>query len=119
MLHPNIRGNSLTELNCVALQRSIQYTVHIKMFGTNRQSPTPKLKSHAFCCPHNGADMISDTLVINDGCLQNFTMSFIGDEKMFRTMSSANKITHHRVDCELSFKVLNYLKMQTIRCMQK
>ena len=110
VLPSNIRGKFLSEFNRLALQRSIQYTVHIKMFGTNGKGSIPKLKSHAFCCPHNGADIISDSLVINKGCLQNFTMSFIGDEKMFKLMSSTNKITHHRVDCELSFKLLNYLK---------
>ena len=108
MLPSNIRGKSLSEFNRLALQRSIQYTVHIKMFGTNGKGSIPKLRSYAFCCPHNGADMISDTLVINKECLKNFTMSFIGDEKMFKIMNSANKITQHTVDCELSYHVLNY-----------
>ena len=109
MLPLNIKGKSLSELNRLALQRLIQYTVHIQMIGTNGQSSTPKLKSHAFYCPHNGVDIISDTLVINREGLKNFAMSFIGDEKMFKIISSINKITHHTVDCELSYQVLNYL----------
>ena len=110
MLSPSIRGKKLTEFNRLALQRSIQYTVHIKMFGTNGHTASRKMKSHAFCVPHDGASTLADNLVLNNKCLENFTMTFIGESKIFELMKSTNKITQHTVNAELSYQLLNYFK---------
>ena len=80
------------------------------MFACNGHTTSEKMKSHSFCVPHNGADILSKTLVLNKKCLENFTMIFIGDNNMLKVVRSANKITAHTVSTELSFHVLMYLK---------
>lgn len=101
----------MTEFNRLALQRSIQYTVHVKFHGG--QCPTthsPKMKSHSFCTPHNGAEVISNQFALNENCLQSFTMTFIGEKHILLLLKETNKITAHTVNPELSFKILKYFK---------
>ena len=68
------------------------------------------MKSHSFCTPHNGAEVISNQFALNENCLQSFTMTFIGEKHILLLLKETNKITAHTVNPELSFKILKYFK---------
>ena len=106
----HIKGKELTVFNRLALQRSIQYTVHVKISATTGNASSTKMKSHSFCVPHDGADVLAETIVLNEKCLDAFTMTFIGDAELFHLMKTENKITEHTVNAELSYHILYYLK---------
>ena len=68
------------------------------------------MKSHCFCVPHDGADVLAETICLNEKSLDAFTMTFIGDAELFHLMKTENKITAHTVNAELSYHILYYLK---------
>ena len=67
-LTPSIRGKELTDFNKLVLQRSIQFTLHVKITineGHKTTTSGPKLKSHCFCVRHDGSEQLAKTLALN------------------------------------------------------
>jgi len=106
----SIRKKRLTAFNRLALQRCIQYSVHVKLTGTTGHEASLALKAHTFCVPHDGAEALAEHLSLNQGCLDAFSMTFIGEGSLFRLMKENCDISAHKVDPLLSFEMLHYFK---------
>ena len=106
-----VTSKPLSSLNRLALCRNIQYIVHHKLYSTSgRQSPTA-LKSHSFCVPHRGADVIANHIAVNPGCLAAFTVTFFGSSSAFQTLRALpDGLPMCSVDPKRSLDWLRYVK---------
>ena len=100
VVYPPLRETPLTALNVLALSRSILYRVSWKL---------RKTKAHFFASPHDGAQVASNFICVNEGCLEAFTMLFIGTGAGLLTLKERG-IKQVRMRADLSLGLLHYLK---------
>ena len=64
--------------------------MYVKLFASKGQFVDTGYKGHTFTVPHDGAGVIARAaagVAVNDKCLENFVVTFIGDKQMLRVLA--------------------------------
>ena len=60
--------------------------VHVKSYGSNERAAGTALKPHCFSVAHDGPSVAAAHMAGDIGCLEAFTITFIGSGNAFRAL---------------------------------